>query len=262
MPDLLPHEVEDLRRSAAMLAPNMPSGLSAGQAAAILGQLAAVAVERDHLVAELDETKTIERNGGPHRRLVIVLVSEIKRGDCKTLTDLVSEGAHRFDEIHLAISCHGGAMDEGIAIYESLSQLGVEITTHNFGYVQSAALLVYLAGTTRLVAVDATFMIHATSYEPSDSELASEMTDERARDVKEDLDRLDRRNHAIISSATTIPDRLLNMSLSLNQMIIASHAVSWGLAHGIAPIKLSHLDQVISLGTSDTEIAFLTRDAD
>lgn len=50
--DLKSHEVENLRRSAATLAPNMPSGLSAGQAVAILTQLAAVTTERDQLVAE------------------------------------------------------------------------------------------------------------------------------------------------------------------------------------------------------------------
>lgn len=38
-----------------MLAPNAASGLSAGQAVAILQQLQEVTIERDRLVAELDE---------------------------------------------------------------------------------------------------------------------------------------------------------------------------------------------------------------
>lgn len=55
MPDLIPEAIENLRRSAAMLAPKMPSGLSAGQAIRILEQLRDVTEHRDHLLAELVE---------------------------------------------------------------------------------------------------------------------------------------------------------------------------------------------------------------
>ena len=53
--DLKPHEVERLRRSAVIAAPNTSSGLSAGQATAILTQLAEVTLERDRLLNELNE---------------------------------------------------------------------------------------------------------------------------------------------------------------------------------------------------------------
>jgi hypothetical protein len=52
--DLLPHEIERLRRSAVMVAPNASSGLTAGQAVAILTQLQEVTAERDRLIVELD----------------------------------------------------------------------------------------------------------------------------------------------------------------------------------------------------------------
>ena len=55
MPDLTPEAIENLRRRAVMLPPTATSGLSAGQAVAILTQLAAVTVERDRLIEELDE---------------------------------------------------------------------------------------------------------------------------------------------------------------------------------------------------------------
>lgn len=51
----LPDEIERLRRSAVILAPNASSGLSAGQVAAILTQLVEVTEERDRLLVELNE---------------------------------------------------------------------------------------------------------------------------------------------------------------------------------------------------------------
>ena len=53
--ELLPHEIENLRRSAAMLTPNANAGLSAGQPAAIPQQLQEVTEHRDHLLTELVE---------------------------------------------------------------------------------------------------------------------------------------------------------------------------------------------------------------
>jgi hypothetical protein len=55
MPDLTPEAIDNLRRSAAMVAPNAASGLSAGQAVAILTQLAETTTERDRLLIELNE---------------------------------------------------------------------------------------------------------------------------------------------------------------------------------------------------------------
>jgi hypothetical protein len=53
--DLTPHEIERLRRSAVMAAPNASSGLSAGQVVTEVTQLVEVTQERDRLLIELNE---------------------------------------------------------------------------------------------------------------------------------------------------------------------------------------------------------------
>jgi hypothetical protein len=50
---LLPHEIERLRRSVAMLPPDSPSGLSRTKALEVLNDLASVTDERDRLRDEL-----------------------------------------------------------------------------------------------------------------------------------------------------------------------------------------------------------------
>ncbi|MGA8297487.1 MAG: hypothetical protein WB770_10625 [Acidimicrobiales bacterium] len=55
MADLLPHEVELLRRSVAIVTPCQPSGLNRETALQVLGQLRDVTHERDRLATELEE---------------------------------------------------------------------------------------------------------------------------------------------------------------------------------------------------------------
>lgn len=55
MAELLPHEVELLRRSVALATPGQPSGLNRETTLQVLGQLQTVTVERDRLATELAE---------------------------------------------------------------------------------------------------------------------------------------------------------------------------------------------------------------
>ena len=50
---LMPHEIENLRRSVAMLPPGTLSGLTRAKALEVLTELASVTEERDRLRAEL-----------------------------------------------------------------------------------------------------------------------------------------------------------------------------------------------------------------
>jgi hypothetical protein len=53
-------EIENLRRSVAMLPADSPNGLSRGRALEVLVELAAVTAERDRLRAELAELANLE----------------------------------------------------------------------------------------------------------------------------------------------------------------------------------------------------------
>jgi hypothetical protein len=57
---LTPHEIENLRRSVAMLPAESPSGLNRTKALEVLGELAEVTTERDRLLAELSALASLE----------------------------------------------------------------------------------------------------------------------------------------------------------------------------------------------------------
>jgi ATP-dependent Clp protease protease subunit len=68
--------------------------------------------------------------------------------------------------ITLCISSVGGAPEQALCAYEILRALPseVELTTHNVATVQSAAMILFLAGSKRLAVPNATFLMHKTSH--------------------------------------------------------------------------------------------------
>ena len=62
--------------------------------------------------------------------------------------------------LFINISSLGGSVSSGITMYNYLKQQNFNIITHNLGEVSSAALLLYLAGTTRTASSVSKFMIH------------------------------------------------------------------------------------------------------
>lgn len=83
------------------------------------------------------------------------------------LMNAVSEATSRgAQSITLLISSPGGAPDQAFYAYEILKKYPVPITTHNVGSVHSAAMAIFLAGSTRLAVPNSTFLMHRTVHTP------------------------------------------------------------------------------------------------
>ena len=63
-------------------------------------------------------------------------------------------------ELCLLISSPGGNVDPGIAIYNFLKGLSIEVITHNYGSCDSIAALVFCAGKERYTVSNSRFLIH------------------------------------------------------------------------------------------------------
>lgn len=77
-----------------------------------------------------------------------------------TVQEKVRQGAKA---ITILINSNGGGVDAALAAYGYLRGLPVTITTHNFGVVDSAAVILYCAGTKRLASPDSRFVLHGLS---------------------------------------------------------------------------------------------------
>ena len=86
-------------------------------------------------------------------------------------------------KIYLLLSTPGGSVDPGIAIYNMLRAMPVELTIHNVGRVDSVGNVVYLAGETRYACSASSFMFHGVAHDIEKARLAE-------KDLIEKLDNL------------------------------------------------------------------------
>ena len=68
------------------------------------------------------------------------------------------------DELYFLFSSGGGAVDSAVTLYNFLKGLPVKITMHNIGSIDSAANIVFMAGSDRFAAADTSFLFHGVSY--------------------------------------------------------------------------------------------------
>lgn len=68
-----------------------------------------------------------------------------------------------YDKLHLLISSPGGSVFHGLALYNFLSGIPLEVDTYNFGSVDSIGVILFCAGKNRYSVPNARFLIHGVS---------------------------------------------------------------------------------------------------
>ena len=89
----------------------------------------------------------------------INFVQDIDFQSCNNLIKLV-EKLPSNSTLRININSLGGTVSAGIAMYNYLKSKEITVWTHNLGDVQSAAILLYLAGTKRTAEAISKFVIH------------------------------------------------------------------------------------------------------
>lgn len=107
--------------------------------------------------------------------------------------------AEGFAHIHLMISSPGGSVFHGLSIYNLLKGAPVEVTTYNFGSVDSIGVVIFCAGDRRVSVPHARFLLHGVSTNFHGSHTLDE------KDLEERLKqlRIDYQNISRIIAATT-----------------------------------------------------------
>lgn len=70
----------------------------------------------------------------------------------------------RPDTIYCLFSSSGGDVESGVALYNFLRALPVELIMHNIGSVVSTANIIFLAGAVRYAAVHSSFLFHGITW--------------------------------------------------------------------------------------------------
>ena len=144
----------------------------------------------------------------------------------------------------ILISSPGGSVVHGLSTYNYLKGLPANITTHNFGSVDSIGIVLYCAGSKRLSVPQARFLLHGVNAQFSGKQsLEEKQLEERLKGLRIDIE-----NIAKVISANTgksvedVTDAMLERT-TLNP----EEAKAWGLVHEIKSQLFEAGSEVISI---------------
>ena len=144
----------------------------------------------------------------------------------------------------ILISSPGGSVFHGLSAYNYLKGLPVEITTHNFGSVDSIGVVLYCGGTKRLSVPQARFLLHGVSQNfPQGANLEEKQLEERLKSLKIDIE-----NIAKVVAANTgkSPEDVMN-AMSDRTTLNPEEAKQWGLVHEVNAELFPAGSEVISI---------------
>ncbi len=138
-----------------------------------------------------------------------------------TLKDKIDQCGAK--EIVCHINSYGGTTSGGIAMYNLLRNCGLKVTTVAEGFCASAASLVFMAGSKRVMRSASLLMIHnAWTY--------TEGNAKELRKTAEDLDKISKTAANIYRENIAIDDEKLEKLLDAEAWITPEEAVEWGFA--------------------------------
>ncbi len=143
---------------------------------------------------------------------------------CNTLGIASNGGVER---IHLLFQSIGGAVGDGIFLYNLFKTFPVEIVLYNMGQVSSIAAVAYLGAKGRKVSASATFMLHR-STNSSQSATAARLTA-----IAKSLTLDDERTDSILHEHLSFPTELWTQLEYHDTFLSAQEAVQFGLADEI-----------------------------
>lgn len=139
----------------------------------------------------------------------------------------LSEGVESFT---ILISSSGGQVSPGIAAYNFLRGIPAKVITHNYGVIDSMAVVLFVAGEERYCVPHARFLLHGIGFTVSQpTRFEEKQLDERMKGLA-----IDRQNIAKIlsercgRSSTDIETDMLQV-----KTLTSEEAVEYGLVHNI-----------------------------
>ena len=163
------------------------------------------------------------------------------------MANLANEGV---PEVHLLFSTPGGAMMNGMNLYNVLRAMPFRLVTHNVGNVDSVGNVVFLAGDERYACEYSTFMFHGVGYELDDTtRLEEKVLKEHLAGVIAEQTRM----AGIIGERSALDPEEIGTLFLETQTKDAAYAVRAGIVHEIRDVSIPAGSPVLELGIRAVE---------
>lgn len=158
-----------------------------------------------------------------------------------TVDQKIKQGISRFT---ILISSPGGSVFHGLSAYNYLRGIPAEITTHNFGSVDSIGVVIFCAGKRRLSVPQARFLLHGVNIRFRQNEnLEEKQIEERLKGLRIDIENIAK----VISANTNKKIEEIISAMLERTALNPEQARSWGLVHEIVGDLYPAGSEVISI---------------
>jgi len=159
----------------------------------------------------------------------------------QTIERKLKEGAERFV---LLISSGGGNVGSGISGYNFLRGIPAEVTTHNFGVVDSVAVVLFCGGAKRLCVPHARFLLHGIGFDVNNpTRFDEKRLDEEMKGLRMHRENIGR----IIADSCGRGTKEVDQDILASVVLGSKQAVDYGLVHEIKSDLLPKGVEVIGI---------------
>jgi ATP-dependent Clp protease, protease subunit len=159
----------------------------------------------------------------------------------QTVDQKLSKGQRDFI---ILISSPGGSVFHGLSAYHYLKGIPADISTHNFGSVDSIGVILYCAGRKRLCVPQARFLLHGvTAGFPQAANLEEKQLEERLKGLKIDIENIAK----VVAANTGKSVQEVTQAMLDRTTLNPEEAKSWGLVHEIKAELFALGAEVISI---------------
>jgi ATP-dependent Clp protease, protease subunit len=176
----------------------------------------------------------------------ILFAAEVNQDSVTRLINEVTGRVGKGDRsLLLGLSTPGGNVNWGVTAYGLLRGLGIEVTTHNIGQVDSIGGPIYASGDKRLCTRQGRFLIHSVYWgfgagaNPSEKEV-SDILDS----MKADRDRI----ATILSERSGKDLDAVRSDMRNTRILNANEAKDYGLVHEITDDVFDPAQEVVNIG--------------
>lgn len=171
--------------------------------------------------------------------------AEINAHTTESLIAIMAECATRgAQEVHLLLSTPGGAVMNGINLYNVLRALPFKLVTHNVGNVDSIGNAIFLAGEERYACEHSTFMFHGVARPV---QAAAQLEAKQLREFLDGLEADELRIGSIIEQRSKLSQAEVTALFRDARTKDAAHAVSAGIVHEIKDVQIPPGSSVVAL---------------
>jgi len=177
--------------------------------------------------------------------IYVLFSAEIIPNTAETLMSVMAQQVNnRAECVHLLLSTPGGAVMNGLNLYNFFRGLPYDLITHNVGNVDSIGNAIFLAGSKRYACKHSTFMFHGVGFNSLPNErLEQKNLQEKLQGVLADQKRIG----SIIQERTSIPETEIDDLFREARTKDAAYALGHGIVHEIREVIIPPGGPVISL---------------